>query len=181
MHVRSWARGTESVGVHRGGARRAGEAQGVLPCISLLVRWVLTFAQREHESKPWVSYWKNNVTLAIVTDMVTMNMVQTPPQIRDLLHLDHTTMQYDPKFYVNDFWTYRDHYYVINSTVTSLPVDLVFQTQGLWAWQLTTQMQQSFETQASWGALGGGGTGGNEMDEMKVRRCLFRSALLTRV
>jgi hypothetical protein len=121
-----------------------------------------TLIQREHELKPWISHWKNNLTLALVGDQGPVSLTTLPPQVRPLLTLNDETHQYEPVFYVNDFWTYKDHFYPINASVTALPLSLLFQPMGPWKWHLTVQMEQSLHMQQSWGAIG------SEMDEMKV-------------
>ncbi len=116
--------------------------------------------RKEHETKPWVSYWRDNVTMAYVADMPPFDMGKTPSQIAGQLRRDgnHT---YAPVFYVNDFWTYKDHYYALNETsARQLPLRIVFGPMGLWKWQLFTQMEQSFATQQQWGMA-------SEMDDMK--------------
>jgi len=100
------------------------------------------------------------VTLAFVTDMPSFDMVRTPPQITSLLVRNDTDRTYLPAFHVNNFWTYSDHYYPLNDTLTALPLDIVLGPQSMWKWQMFTQMEQSFQTQQEWGMA-------SEMDEMK--------------
>lgn len=116
--------------------------------------------RREHDSLPWISYWKNNVTLTVVTDLGNLTK-QLPESIQKLVTFNNITGEYAPVFYVNDFWTYKDHFYPINDTLTTLPLQVIFKTQGPLWWQLQTQMEASFEMQKQWGSMG------DEMDDMK--------------
>ena len=104
-----------------------------------------------HEKLAWISYWKENATIQFVADMPAFDMAKTPIQITKLLSRDDISRTFSPVFYINDFWTYTDHFYPLNSTVSALPLTLTFGPMGLWKWQLFSQMEESFKTQMEWG------------------------------
>lgn len=116
--------------------------------------------RKEHEKKPWLSYWRDNVTLAMVTDMQPMDLSKMPATMTSMLTRDDVTRTYMPPFYINDFWTYKDHFYLLNDTVKELPLLIEFAPLSMWKWQMYTQMDQSFATQQAWGMA-------SEIDEMK--------------
>ena len=115
---------------------------------------------KEHQKKPWISYWKDNVTLAFVSDMYPIDLSKLPQTITEKLVRDDPSKTFLPIFFVHDFWTYKDHFYPINDTLKTLPLRLDFQSMSMWKWQLMTQMEESFATQQQWGMA-------SEIDEMK--------------
>jgi hypothetical protein len=117
--------------------------------------------RREHEKLPWISYWKDNVTLAFVVDLPPFDLSKTPATILSQLQLSENDRTYAPVFYVNDFWTYKEHFYEANATsLVQVPLRLSLSPMGMWKWQLYSQMEQSFATQQEWGMA-------SEMDDMK--------------
>jgi hypothetical protein len=113
-----------------------------------------------HGKLAWVSYWRNNITMSFVPEMPPFNMAQTPIQISSMLDRTDEDRTFVPIFYVNDFWTFTDHYYPVNDTLKELPLRVTLSTIGIWKWQMFTQMEESFKQQESWGMA-------SEMDEMK--------------
>lgn len=69
---------------------------------------------------------------------------------------------YKPIVFPNDFWHLRSQYVEINSTTSTLPLQVTFQPVSYWKFQMFATMTQSFADAAKQQ----GGTGG-EMDEIK--------------
>ena len=80
------------------------------------------------------------------------------------LKIHPRTGNYLPYFYVNDFWQLKEDFMPINSTVKQLDLFLDFAPISLMKWQLYTQLEQSFQMQASMGT-----TSDSETDEIRVR------------
>ena len=82
--------------------------------------------------------------------------------------LDNATQSYFPTFFVNDFWTFREHYYPINETLSSLPLTLHYNSLVMWKWQMMTQMEESFNMQKQWGTA-------DEGDSDEIKRVLLET------
>ncbi|GAB4824016.1 hypothetical protein N2152v2_011062 [Parachlorella kessleri] len=132
-----------------------------------------------------VSYFKPNVTLAVVDDFSNYPAKAIPPQYKDVLAVDESTMTYWPHMWFNEFWLLRDHMVLLNDTVQEIPMHFELYTMSNWKFAILVQasgtarttrgaeeggdglgtlhgLDQSFSMQKSWGAMGEG-----ESDEVK--------------
>lgn len=109
-----------------------------------------------------VSYLKPNVTLHMVDDFGQYNSMQVPPQYKDSIDVDPSTMTYAPHTWFNDFWLLRDYMVPVNESVSEVEMHLELSSAPSWKFMLFSQMDHSFSMQRSWGAMGDG-----ESDEVK--------------
>lgn len=109
-----------------------------------------------------VSFFRPNITLAMVDDFSRFPATSIPPQFKDTLSLDEPSATYWPHIWFNDFWMLREYMIPLNDTVASVPMHFSLYTIASWKFMLMTQMDQSFSMQRSWGAMGEG-----ESDEVK--------------
>jgi len=58
---------------------------------------------------------------------------------------------YTPVTYVNNFWSLKEDWIELNRTVTHVPLELRFEIQSQWYWQLLAQMDASFAMQQNMG------------------------------
>lgn len=125
-------------------------------------------AAEEEKSEVIVSHWHNNLTVALVSDAAVVPVTQLPaalvPYIDIMKERDETGTKgyYKPIVFPNDFWHLRSQYVEINSTTSTLPLQVTFQPVSYWKFQMFATMTQSFADAAKQQ----GGTGG-EMDEIK--------------
>lgn len=68
-----------------------------------------------------------------------------------------------PIIFPNEFWHLREHYIELNSTVTSLPLQITFQPMSFLKFQIFASMTQGFKEAAKQQ----GGASGSELDEVK--------------
>eukprot|EP01006_Ploeotia_vitrea_P046589 TRINITY_DN67039_c4_g1_i2.p1 TRINITY_DN67039_c4_g1~~TRINITY_DN67039_c4_g1_i2.p1 ORF type:complete len:684 (-),score=107.07 TRINITY_DN67039_c4_g1_i2:89-2101(-) len=133
-------------------------------------------------SKLWVPFWKPTLDLTMVDDWNVYSRQGLPPQL-EALKFHPTLPKYYPVIYVNEFWTLGTQLTAINRTLLGeeLTVEMGQYFQSLFKWQLTVQMQQSFQMQADLGMTAGdpmSATGGDPMDEMKRMLLETNPALL---
>ncbi|KAI0278880.1 cleft lip and palate transmembrane 1 [Russula aff. rugulosa BPL654] len=116
-----------------------------------------------------VSYWHQNLTLALVSDTTSIQYV-LPPAIAEHVDLvpgkrDETGARgyYNPIIFSNEFWHLRSQYIEINATTPSVPLRVVFQPMSYFKFQmfasLTFGFQEAIKKQGSGSA--------SEFDEVK--------------
>ncbi|KAG0164958.1 hypothetical protein DFQ28_003728 [Apophysomyces sp. BC1034] len=125
------------------------------------------------KSAPLVSYWHDNVTIAIVSDaknVIPKNALQ-PPVIKYIpfdtgLTRDETGKvgYYRPIVFPNDFWLLRQNAYPVNETVSTLPLTIHLEPISMWKFNIYAMFDESMKQQAS-NPLGG--MSSSEMDEVK--------------
>eukprot|EP00891_Asterochloris_glomerata_P007997 jgi/Astpho2/7997/fgenesh1_pm.00119_%23_6_t len=109
-----------------------------------------------------ISYLKPNMTVAVVDDFQVYGAKAIPAQIAPHMSLDPVRMEYAPTLFFNEFWLLRDHLIPLNETVDEVTLHFSLSGMSMWKWTIFTQMEQSFNMQQSWGAMGEG-----ESDELK--------------
>lgn len=117
-----------------------------------------------------VSYWHQNLTLALVSDATVLQYAQLPPPIAEHVHLvaglrDETGTDgyYNPIIFPNEFWHLKSQYVEINDTTTILPLQVVFQPMSYFKFQLFASMTFGFQE-----AVKQQGSGSSaELDEVK--------------
>ncbi|KZT29325.1 cleft lip and palate associated transmembrane protein [Neolentinus lepideus HHB14362 ss-1] len=130
--------------------------------------------QLEEEEQPQedltVSHWHPNLTLALVSDAVTLPFNQLPPVLMEHVSLvpglrDDTGTKgfYRPIIFPNDFWHLRSQYIEINTTTPTLPLQIVFQPMSYFKFQMFASMTQGFNEAAKQQGTGAGA----ELDEVK--------------
>ncbi|KAJ7068734.1 cleft lip and palate associated transmembrane protein [Mycena amicta] len=124
----------------------------------------------EEEPDVILPHWSPNVTFALVSDDVGVPYATLPPPMREHVHLVPETRDesgrigfYKPIVFPNEFWHLRAHYIEINSTTTSLPVQIVFQPMSFFKFQIFASMNHGFAEAAKQQ----GGAGSAELDEVK--------------
>ena len=119
--------------------------------------------EEDNEVKPWLPYFKPNVTINIVDDFTRYGAYKVPAPVAPHLHVDLKTGLYEPIVFVNDFWLLKDKYFQINATsVDSTIVRFRFGMISTLYWQVLSQMEQSFQMQEGFGTMNAG-----ESDEVK--------------
>ncbi|KAH8999084.1 cleft lip and palate associated transmembrane protein [Lactarius akahatsu] len=117
-----------------------------------------------------VSYWHQNLTLALVSDATVLQYAQLPPPIAEHVHLvpglrdeTGTNGYYNPIIFPNEFWHLKSQYVEINDTTTTLPLQVVFQPMSYFKFQLFASMTFGFQE-----AVKQQGSGSSaEIDEVK--------------
>ncbi|KAI9448006.1 cleft lip and palate associated transmembrane protein [Lactarius indigo] len=117
-----------------------------------------------------VSYWHQNLTLALVSDATVLQYAQLPPPIAEHVHLvpglrdeTGTNGYYNPIIFPNEFWHLKSQYVEINDTTAILPLQVVFQPMSYFKFQLFASMTFGFQE-----AVKQQGSGSSaEIDEVK--------------
>ncbi|KAI0254718.1 cleft lip and palate associated transmembrane protein [Lactifluus subvellereus] len=117
-----------------------------------------------------VSFWHQNLTLALVSDASVLQYAQLPPPIAEHVHLipeqrDETGTKgyYNPVIFPNEFWHLRSQYIEINATTPTVPLQIVFQPMSYFKFQLFASMTFGFQEAIE--KKGGGSAA--EIDEVK--------------
>jgi hypothetical protein len=117
-----------------------------------------------------VSHWHKNLTLALVSDETVIAIDKLPPVLVDHVHLvpgarDDTGTKgfYKPIIFPNDFWLLRSHLIEINTTTSTLPLEVTFQPMSYFKFQIFASMSHGFDEALK---QQGGGAGA-ELDEVK--------------
>ena len=133
----------------------------------------------EDPSKPTMaSYFHPNFTLSIVPNTGIYEMQKAHPAARQWLQLETTGARdisgqngwYYPIIYLNSFWQLRDHMTEINSTVTTLPLNIHLNRLPSWQFSLISALDFGIKQNAAKVANGEtlpGGSDGSEMEEVK--------------
>ncbi|KAF9172627.1 hypothetical protein BGX21_008546 [Mortierella sp. AD011] len=116
-----------------------------------------------------VSYWHQNLTLALLADRVMIPYAAIPPELQGLYQLESTGALDEqgngfvlPTLFVNDFWLLKEHMTLINDTVKELPLRINFHAISYMKMQMYSSLEVGMKQQT--GMMGG--TGG-ELDEVK--------------
>jgi Cleft lip and palate transmembrane protein 1 (CLPTM1) len=126
-------------------------------------------------SKEIVSYWAPNVTVTLVSDLLSFKAGQLPPQVRPFLKIDRRG-RFQPIVFFNDFWLLDEHWNPLNDSITEdLELHFSFSPIGSFRWQLYHQMDQSLDMQRS-----NFGSSQSEIDQLKVGSCLVDALLASR-
>jgi hypothetical protein len=117
-----------------------------------------------------VSFWHQNLTLALVSDAAALQYAQLPPPIAEHVHLvpglrdeTGTNGYYNPIIFPNEFWHLRSQYIEINDTTAIVPLQVVFQPMSYFKFQMFASMTFGFQEAVK--QKGGGSA--SEIDEVK--------------
>jgi hypothetical protein len=117
-----------------------------------------------------VSFWHQNLTLALISDTAVLQYAQLPPPVAEHVHLlpglrDETGMDgyYNPIIFPNEFWHLRSQYIEINDTTPIVPLQVVFQPMSYFKFQVFASMTFGFQEAVK--QQGGGSSA--EIDEIK--------------
>ncbi|KAI0368074.1 cleft lip and palate transmembrane 1 [Pilatotrama ljubarskyi] len=128
--------------------------------------------EHEEEEEPQgdiiVSHWHNNLTLALISDNPAIPLQQVQPAAARYIELTPERDAsgrpfYKPIIFPNEFWHLRSQYIEINSTVSTLPLQVEFQPISYWKFTIFAALTQSFAEAAKQQ----GATSGAELDEVK--------------
>lgn len=109
----------------------------------------------KEDDKTIVSYWYPNITLHLVPDAETLNLVQLqqlPPQFRQYIRFaNQNQTSHFPLIYVTHLWTLQEDIlnFPLNASVKHLPVQFYFAPISMWRMQLMVQLEESFRLQHS--------------------------------
>lgn len=110
-------------------------------------------------AKPLISWWHENVTIALLTQPDALRPVDVPAAQRKLIDFfrveqddegQKLRLWYKPHLAVNTFWDLRSNMYPINSSTPELPLQLIFQPLSHFRWQLYEQMDEQWAHQQVW-------------------------------
>ncbi|XP_022122839.2 cleft lip and palate transmembrane protein 1 [Pieris rapae] len=85
-----------------------------------------------------VSHWHPNLTINLVTDQTNWMQGSVPPPLDEFIYFLPDGKEYKPAVFLNDYWNMMRDYVPLNSSVTSLNLQLTFQPLSLFKWQLYT-------------------------------------------
>ncbi|TFK66574.1 cleft lip and palate associated transmembrane protein [Pluteus cervinus] len=115
-------------------------------------------------------HYHPNITFALISDAVQLNLNQLPLPVAEHIHLipeerDPTGKNafYKPVIFANEFWHLREHYTELNSTTPTLPLKITFQPMSFMKFQIFASMTQGFREAAKQQ----GGAAASELDEVK--------------
>lgn len=114
------------------------------------------------DTRPWVSFFKPNLTINIVDDFKTYSPKAMPPYWQDHMDVSISHQMYNPVVHVSEFWLLQDYLIPLNATVRAVDLHLELGSISQWWFQMQIAIDQSLEMQKS-----GGMMGENEVDEMK--------------
>lgn len=122
-----------------------------------------TAAEGADEDSTWVMHWKPALEVRVLGDMQVTTPASLPPQIRENVPMDMRLGVYWPVLFVNTFWLKQDSFIIVNSTLSSLPLQLHFSPISATKYMLAVQMESQMRQQL---ALTGGVVE-SEIDEVK--------------
>jgi len=103
--------------------------------------------------RPWIPYWKPNITIAVVDDFGPHAPGKLPPYFEKLAQLDTTTRSFFPLVTLSEFWLLKDKMVPLNATVGGVDLHLDVTTLSAWWLQMQMAMEQSFEMQSKGGMM----------------------------
>jgi len=117
--------------------------------------------------KEIISYWRPNMTVEVIDKFVPMTHENVHPFLRTwMLPMHHDKvvdrLYFYPFVWHNSFWLLDADLVEINSTTTTLPLDLEYGATPHWKWQLFASMDNSLESQVTMGLSRAG-----ESDDLK--------------
>eukprot|EP00455_Lapot_gusevi_P053598 TRINITY_DN839_c0_g1_i1.p1 TRINITY_DN839_c0_g1~~TRINITY_DN839_c0_g1_i1.p1 ORF type:complete len:643 (+),score=203.02 TRINITY_DN839_c0_g1_i1:51-1979(+) len=98
------------------------------------------------------SFWKPVLSLRLVHDFTVFPANGIPAQLSETMQFHPVSGDYYPVIYVDYFWFLSERMFVINDTVSELPLELSYSPISMMKWQLQAQMEQSWKTQETWGS-----------------------------
>lgn len=130
------------------------------------------------------SYYHPNFTMSFIPDAGIQPYPQVHPGAREWIQLEATGARdasgqngwYYPIVFLNTFWQLRSHLEEVNSTVTTLPLNIHINSLAHWKFNLITSMDYGMKQKAQEAAEGKGipGAGGGGEFEM-VKQVLLDS------
>ncbi|KAI9001375.1 cleft lip and palate transmembrane 1 [Trametes punicea] len=122
----------------------------------------------EPEGDIIVSHWHSNLTLALISDSAVIPLQQVQPAAARYIELTPERDAsgrplYKPIVFPNEFWHLRSQFIEVNSTTTSLPLQIEFQPMSYWKFTIFAALTQSFAEAAQQQ----GTTSAAELDEVK--------------
>ncbi|XP_063621101.1 putative lipid scramblase CLPTM1 [Cydia splendana] len=85
-----------------------------------------------------VSHWHPNLTVNLVTDQTNWMQGSVPPPLDEFIYFVPDGKYYKPAVFLNDYWNMMRDYVPINSSTTTLELQLTYQPLSLFKWQLYT-------------------------------------------
>jgi Cleft lip and palate transmembrane protein 1 (CLPTM1) len=114
-----------------------------------------------------VSFWRPKFALRLLHDFTSFPYGQLPAPLASFYELHERGNQhgYFPVVYPSYFWTLKEEYIQMNSTVTEVPLEMSLEMISMMAFQFQVQMEESWKQQAQFG--------GNEGDTEEFKRMLM--------
>lgn len=124
------------------------------------------------------SHYHPNFTMSFIPDSGVMNYPALHPAVRQYVQLESTGARdatgqngwYYPILYVNTFWQLRKHLMPVNSTVTTLPINIDLNHLANWKFSMISSIDEGAkQTQrnAANGQAAPGGGDGSEFEMIK--------------
>ncbi|OCK79418.1 CLPTM1 domain protein [Lepidopterella palustris CBS 459.81] len=122
------------------------------------------------------SYYHPNFTISLIPDSGIQNFVGLHPGVRQYISLEHTGARdatgqngwYYPIVFTNTFWQLRKHMIELNSTVTTLPLNVNLNNLNNWKFSVYAAMDAGLKEQAKAAASGQGGPTSSDGSEMEM-------------
>ncbi|KAF2810691.1 cleft lip and palate transmembrane 1 [Mytilinidion resinicola] len=132
--------------------------------------------------KTIASYYHSNFTISLIPDGGVQNYPVLHPGVRQYITLEQTGARdstgqngwYYPIVFTNTFWQLKKHMTELNSTVTTLPLNVHLNHLANWKFSIIAAMDEGLKAQAAAAASGQAAPTGGDGSEMEM----FKEILL---
>ncbi|ORY17966.1 cleft lip and palate associated transmembrane protein 1 [Clohesyomyces aquaticus] len=130
----------------------------------------------EKAPKVIASYYHPNFTVSLIPDSGTVSYPAMHPGPRQFFQLENTGARdatgqhgwYYPVLFINTFWQLKKHMTEINSTVTTLPLNVKLNNLNNWKFSVYASMEENIRQQAAAAAAGTASPTGGDGTEMEM-------------
>lgn len=110
----------------------------------------------------YIPYFKPTIYISMVHDSYSYVKGEFDPRFAKDLKINEHEMYYEPVLYISDFWLINDYLMPLNETVSSVNLNIIFDTLWLQKFLLQKQFSQTQTIQQDMGMMTEGG-----LDELK--------------
>jgi len=97
-----------------------------------------------------------NLQLVQLDDKTPLPISSLPSFLAEhFMFVDPSNTSFYPLLHPSEFWLKSDSLIIVNDTLTNVTIDISLSHVGLWKWQLMTQMEYQWKTQAKAASFGG--------------------------
>lgn len=122
------------------------------------------------------SFYHPNFTMSLIPDAGNQAYSQVHPGVREWIQLESSGARdesgqngwYYPIIFLNTFWQLRSHMTELNSTVTTLPLNIHINSMAHWKFNLVTTMDYGMKQSAKDAAQGKKMPGGGDGTEFEM-------------
>jgi len=99
-----------------------------------------------------------NLQLVQLDDKTPLPISSLPSFLAEhFMFVDSSNTSFYPLLHPSEFWLKSDSLVAVNDTLSNVTIDISLSHVGLWKWQLMTQMEYQWQTQAKASSFGGFG------------------------